>query len=189
MKIVVAITGASGAILGVRLLTALNELENIETHLVISDWGKKTIEIETDFALEDVIKKSHYYHDNKNLGASIASGSFKTDCMVIIPCSMKTLSGISHGYSNSLITRAADVMLKERRKLIIVPRETPLNTIHLENLLKLSKMGVEIAPFLPAFYNSPKSLDDVLDHFIGRVLDQLGIENKLVKRWGENQNN
>lgn len=184
MRIVLAISGASGAIYGVRLLEVLKEAE-IETHLVISDWGKKTVTLETDYTVETIMGLAAKCYDIKNMGAAISSGSFKHSGMVIAPCSMKTLAGIAHGYDDNLITRAAGVTLKEQRKMIILPRETPLTAIHLENMLKLSRLGVVTMPPVPAFYNRPKSLDEIINHTVARVLDHLGIENRLIKRWGE----
>lgn len=183
MRLVVAITGSTGAILGIRTLEALREL-GVESHLILSPWGEKTIQIETDYTVDDVKKLATVCHDYRNQAASISSGSYLTAGMVIVPCSMKTLAGIAHGLSENLIGRAADVVLKERRKLVMVPRETPLNSIHLQNMLTLSNMGVQMVPPMPAFYNHPKSLDDVINHIVARVLDQFGIENDLTRRWG-----
>jgi len=182
MKIVVGISGASGVIYGIKLLERLRELQ-IETHLVLSNWAKKTIEIETSYKVEEVIAMANYCHSNTNLGAPIASGSFQTTGMVIIPCSMKTLSAIAHGYSESLLVRAADVAIKENKKLLLVTRETPLNAVHLENMLKLARIGVTIMPPVPAFYNHPSCLDDIIDHLLSRIMDQFGINNNLTKRW------
>lgn len=182
MKIVVGITGASGAIYGIKLLQRLRE-SGIKTHLILTEWAEKTIEIETGFRVEEVRSLAHCCYDNGNLGAPVASGSFRISGMVVVPCSMKTLSGIAYGYADSLLVRAADVMMKERQKLILVPRETPLNAIHLENMLKLARLGVVVMPPVPAFYSKPLSLDDLIDHFTARILDQLGIENSLIRRW------
>lgn len=182
-RIVVAISGASGAIYGIRLLEELRSTGMVETHLIISDWAKKNIEYETDIKVEDVCALADYCYDNKNLGAKISSGSFLTSGMVIAPCSMKTLSAVACGFTENLIVRAADVALKEHRRLIMVPRETPLNAIHLENMLKLSRLGVTIAPPVPSFYQQPKTIDDLLKHFTGRILDNLGINNELSGRW------
>lgn len=186
MRIVVGISGASGAIYGIRLLEVLKKAE-VETHIVISDWGKKTIAIETDYTVERVIAMAAKCYDAKNMGAAISSGSFKHGGMVIAPCSMKTLAGIAHGYDDNLITRAAGVTLKEQRKLVLLPRETPLTAIHLENLLKLSRLGVVTMPPVPALYNRPKTLDEVISHTVARVLDHFGIEIHLTKRWGEEE--
>jgi 4-hydroxy-3-polyprenylbenzoate decarboxylase len=180
---IVGISGASGAIWGIRTLEELKK-QGIETHLIISKWGEKTIETETRYQVEDVIRIASCYHEAENLGASVASGSFPHQGMVVAPCSMKTLSGIAHGFAENLVIRAAEVTLKEQRKLILLPRETPLTAIHIENMLKLSRLGVVMMPPIPAWYNRPKSLDDVIDHTVARVLDHLGIGNKLTKRWG-----
>lgn len=182
MKIVVAITGATGAIYGVRLLELLQKT-GIETHVIISKWAAETLRIETAYSLQDVQELATKTYANDELSAAIASGSFKTNGMVIAPCSMKTLAALSHGFSENLIQRAADVTLKEGRKLILVPRETPLNAIHLENMLKLSRLGVVMMPPMPAFYTRPETLADVIDHHVGRILDQLGIEHQFIKRW------
>lgn len=183
MKIVIAISGATGAIYGVRLLEVLSSLENIEVHLVISPWGEKTIALETKYSLNQIKEIATFCHDFMNQGAAIASGSFGVNSMVIAPCSMKTVAAIAHGYADNLIVRSADVMLKERKRLILVPRETPLNEIHLENMLKLTRAGAIIAPPMPAFYNKPLSLDEIVDHHVARILDLLSIENKLTRRW------
>lgn len=182
MKMIVGITGATGAIYGIRLLEELKKI-GVETHLVLSKWAEATIKLETFYLIKDVQNMADYVYSSDNLAAIISSGSFITDGMVIAPCSMKTISAISHGYSDNLITRAADVMLKENRKLVLVARETPLNQIHLENLLRLSKMGAVILPPMPAFYNHPKSVNDIVDHTVSRVLDQFSIKNEMTKRW------
>lgn len=183
MKIVICITGATGSIYGIRLLETLNEYQDITTHLIISDVGKQNIEIETKYSLEYVYSLADYVHENSNMASNVSSGSFKYDAVVILPCSMKTLSSIANGYCENLISRVADVALKEGRKLIISPRESPLNSIHLENMLKLSKMGAAIIPPMPAFYNNPQKIDDIINHHIMKVLDRLGIENSKSKRW------
>jgi len=182
MGIIVAITGATGAIYGVRLLEFLKRLD-IETHLIVSQWAVETMRIETAYGLADLEKFATHVYDNNELGAAIASGSFQTTGMVIAPCSMKTLAAISCGLSTNLIQRAADVTVKEGRKLILVPRETPLSSIHLENMLKLSRLGVAMMPPMPAFYNKPASIDDMVDHHIGRILDRLNIEHEFIRRW------
>jgi len=182
MRLVVGITGASGAIYGKRLLEVLRN-KKIETHLVISEAAEKVIEHELEISKEDLEKLATHAYDVEDLTAPIVSGSFKTDEMVIIPCSMKTLAGISHGYSSNLILRAADVTLKEKRKLVLVPRETPLNTIHLRNMLNLAKQNVVILPAMPAFYHKPKSVDSLADYVVGKVLDILEIEHDLFERW------
>ena len=181
-RIVVSITAASGAIYGIRLLEALAR-EDVEIHLVISEWASRVIELETSYSVKDVEKLAHRNYQIDDLSAPISSGSFMVQAMVVIPCSMKTLGSVACGYADNLISRAADISIKEGRKLIIVPRETPLNAIHLENMLKLSRLGVVILPPMPAFYTEPSSLDDLINHTVGKVLDQLGIENSLYKRW------
>jgi flavin prenyltransferase len=164
-------------------LESLNSLK-LETHLVISEWGEKTIRIETNLDIAYVQKLSTRWYDNKNMAAPISSGSFKTDGMVIIPCSMKTLASIANGLDDSLISRAASVCIKENRKLVVVPRETPLSKIHLENMVKLSELGVSILPAMPGFYYHPRTIDDLLFHIVGKVLDQFNIENNMFNRWG-----
>ncbi|MEW6069112.1 MAG: UbiX family flavin prenyltransferase [Candidatus Thermoplasmatota archaeon] len=180
MRIVVGITGASGVIYGIRLLENLK----LEKHLIISENAKKLLEDETDYKLEDVKKLANYYYENSDLFAKISSGSFKFDAMVIVPCSTSTFSKIANGIADNLITRVASVCLKERRKLIIVPRETPLSTIHLQNLAKLSQENVVVLPAMPAFYHKPKRIDDLVNFVVGRILDAIGIEHEVYKRWG-----
>lgn len=187
MRIVIGISGATGAIYGIRLLEALNEA-TVETHLIISSWAEKTIKIETSYTLEEVKSLASHVYSSSNQAAIVSSGSFITDGMIIAPCSMKSLAAISHGLADNLLARAADVILKERRKLVILPRETPLNEIHLENMLRLAKMGVTILPPMPAFYNKPKNLDDIINHIVARTLDQFGIDNTLTKRWLQKKN-
>lgn len=182
MKVVVGISGGSGAIYAVSLLKALKEMD-IETHLVVSTMGEYVTEHECGIGLEELKGMATHFHDNKNFAAPIASGSFKVDSMVVLPCSMKTLAGVAHGFSDGLLTRACDVMIKEERKLILVPRETPLSSIHLENMLKLSKMGVSIVPPSPGFYNHPETIEDIVLNMTGRILDMMGIDNNLVNRW------
>lgn len=182
MRLIVGVTGGSGAIYAVALLKILQEL-NIETHLVVSKTGARVVEHECGVTLEELKNMATYYHDQDNVGASIASGSFKTDGMIIVPCSMKTVASITHGFSESLVTRAADVIIKEKRKLVLIPRETPLSPIHLENMLKLSNMGVTIMPASPEFYSHPQSISDIVSSIVGRALDQFDIEHNLLKRW------
>lgn len=182
-KIVVAISGASGSIYGIDLLKKLKDISNIETYLIMSDWAKENIKLETKYYPEEVAAMADHVDDNHNLGSEISSGSFKVDGMVIAPASMKTIAGISIGFDEDLIMRAAGVMLKEQRKLIIVPRETPLSPIHLENITKLAKLGVQIIPPIPSFYNHPQTIQDLIDHQSMKVLDSLGIENEFGKRW------
>jgi len=182
MKIIVGISGASGAIYAIRLLEELRTRE-IETHVVVSRWGEVTITEETDYTVEQVKSLATKVYREDDLAAVLSSGSFRNNGMVVVPCSMKTLSGIANGYADDLMTRAADVAIKENRKLILMVRETPLNPIHLENMLKLSRLGVTIMPPVPAFYSLPKSIDDIINHTVGRILDQLGLENQLFRRW------
>lgn len=181
-RLIVGITGATGAIFGIRLLEALQE-SGVETHLVLSKWAIQTVEHETEFGAKYVRGLASVVHDSGNMGASISSGSFLTDGMVIIPCSMRTVAAIAQGAGDHLVHRAADVVLKERRKLVLVAREMPLSDLHLENMLKLSRMGVTIMPPVPAFYNHPKTLDDMVDHIVARVLDQFGISARFARRW------
>lgn len=181
-RLIIAITGASGVVYGKRLLEVLQK-KKTETHLIVSKTAEKIIEHELEIARSDVEKLADHVYSVDDLIAPIASGSFKTDAMIIIPCSMKTLAGIAHGYAENLILRAADVMLKEKRKLILVPRETPLNVIHLRNMLELAKQSVTIVPAMPAYYHKPKNLPDVIDYVVGKVLDCLGMEHTLFKRW------
>jgi len=183
MKIVVGITGATGTIYAIRLLEVLNSMKNIDTYLVMSTWGKKNLEIETDYTIEYVKNLVTNVYDNNNLAASISSGSFKTDGMIVLPCSMKTLSSIANGYDDNLISRAANVTIKEDRKLVLCPRETPLSSIHLENMLKLSRIGVKMLPPMPAFYNKPEVLDDIINHAVMKILDQFNVEYDEGKRW------
>ncbi|ABO50987.1 3-octaprenyl-4-hydroxybenzoate carboxy-lyase [Desulforamulus reducens MI-1] len=184
MRIVVGITGATGAIYGINLLEQLKKMD-IETHLILSHWARRTIELETSYSVRQVIDLANIYYPEDHLAAAISSGSFRHQGMIIAPCSMKTLAGLAHGYAENLIVRAADVTLKEGRPLILVPRETPLNAIHLENMLKLAKCGAVILPPMPAFYHRPASIQDIVDQTVGRILDRLGVENNLVKRWTE----
>lgn len=182
MKLVIGISGATGPIYGIRLLEVLREL-GVETHLVLSPWAEKTIVIETDYKVDEVKALASVVHPAGNQAAIISSGSFRTDGMVIAPCSMKTLAAISHGYSDNLLTRAADVIIKERRKLVLLPRETPLSEIHLDNMLRLSRLGAVILPPMPAFYTKPETIDDIVMHTVSRTLDQLGLDYKGTKRW------
>ena len=181
-KIVIVFSGASGIIYGIRILEILHSIK-IQTYLIISEWAKKNIEIETDKTLEYVKSLSSVNYDNFKLDASVSSGSFLHDGMVIVPCSMKSLSSIANGYDDTLISRAASVTLKESRKLIIVPRETPLSRIHLENMIKLQEAGAIILPAMPGFYHNPSTIDEIIDHLVGKILDQLKIEHDLFKRW------
>ena len=182
-RLIVAITGASGAIYGIRLLEALRQARGVEVHLVMSTGGKLTVGLETAWSVKDVEALAHVVHGENNLAATIASGSFRTAGMIVAPCSMKTLSAIVHSYADNLVVRAADVVLKEQRRLVLMPRETPLHAGHCRLLLEAAQMGAIIAPPMPAFYNAPQTLDDAINHNIGRVLDLFGIESGLVKRW------
>lgn len=182
MRIVIAITGATGAIYGVNLLATLREL-GIERHLILSQWAEVTILKETGLTARKVGSMATVLYSRNNQGAAIASGSFRHDGMIIAPCSMKTLSAVRYGHADGLIPRAADVTLKERRRLVLLARETPLNEIHLENMLALSRMGAVIAPPMPAFYGNPQTIDDLVDHTIGRVLDLFGLEMPELRRW------
>lgn len=182
-RIIVGITGGSGAIYGIRLLQALKEME-AETHLILSDWGQKTIVMETDYTVEQVKDLATVVHSFKNQGAPISSGSFRVDGMVIAPCSMKTLAMIASGMASDLIARSADVMLKEQKKVVLLARETPLNLIHIENMKTVVQAGALIFPPVPAFYNRPQTLDDIINHTVGRVLDQFGYDPDWLKRWG-----
>jgi 4-hydroxy-3-polyprenylbenzoate decarboxylase len=182
-RFVVAITGATGAVYGVRLLEHLRAMPGVETHLVISDAATLTLHQETGLQRRDVELLSHVVHKTREIGASIASGSFTTDGMVIAPCSMKTLAAVAHGLSDNLITRAADVILKERRRLILMVRETPFNLAHLRNMTAVTEMGGIVFPPLPSFYNRPATIEEMVDHSIARVLDLLGVENGLAPRW------
>ncbi len=181
-KLIVAITGATGTIFGVRLLQMLQG-SGVETHLILSKWGARTLIHETDYTVEQVESMATRNYLLGDQGAKISSGSFTTLGMVIAPCSMRTLAAIANGLGDNLIHRAADVILKERRKLVLVVRESPFNDIHLENMLKLSRMGVVILPPVPAFYNHPQNLDDMINHVAMRTLDQFDIHLDVVNRW------
>jgi 4-hydroxy-3-polyprenylbenzoate decarboxylase len=182
MRLIVGISGATGVIYGVRLLERLREA-SVETHLVMSRWGGRTLLHETTYTREQVEALADVSYAPADMGAAISSGSFQTAGMIVAPCSAKTLAAIAHGYGDSLIHRAADVVLKERRKLVLSVREAPLSDIHLENMLKLSRMGVVILPPMPAFYHKPASLDDIVDHTVARMLDQFGIDMAGSHRW------
>jgi len=182
LRLIVAITGASGAVYGKRLLEVLKQ-KKIETHLIISTAAEKIMEHELGLSKKDLEKLANHTYDINDLTTPLMSGSFKTDGMAIIPCSMKTLAGIAHGFADNLILRAADVTLKEKRRLVVVPRETPLNVVHMRNMLTLAKLGVSVVPAMPAFYHKPKSIDDLVDFVVGRVLDCFDVEHKLFKRY------
>ena len=183
MRLIVGISGASGVIYGIRLLEVLKAHSDVETHLVISNGGKLNISLETGSSLEQVEKLASVVHSDQNLAASIASGSFHTDGMIVAPCSMKTLSGIVNSYADTLMVRAADVVLKERRRLVLVPREMPLHEGHCRLMYEAARMGAVLAPPMPAFYNDPQSVDDIVNHTVGRLLDLFGIDSGIVKRW------
>lgn len=184
-RLVVGVSGASGAPLAVELLRYLSKMPTIETHLIITPSAVQTIECETSLSLEEFNSLADVVYDNLDMGAALSSGTYRTMGMVVVPCSMKTAAGIATGYSDNLLLRAADVILKEQRKLVLVTRETPLNTIHLKNMLTLSQMGVSIVPPAVAFYNNPETVDDIIRHIVGKVLDQFGIEYTGLKRWLE----
>ena len=182
-RIVVGISGASGVIYGVRILALLSE-KAFETHLVISESGKKNIEIETDYSINQVEAMADYVYDSRDVAATLASGSFLTDGMVVAPCTIKTLSGIANSYTNNLLVRAADVTLKEKRKLVLVVRETPLHKGHLRLMTMAADMGAHILPPIPSFYHAPKTIDDIINQTIGKIFDFFHIEHDLFKRWG-----
>ncbi|MBW2118328.1 MAG: UbiX family flavin prenyltransferase [Deltaproteobacteria bacterium] len=184
-RLIIGIAGASGVIYGVRILSLLKE-KDLETHLIISDSGKKNIEIETSYKAGEVAAMADYTYDNKDVGAALASGSFLTGGMVVAPCTIKTLSGIANSYTDNLLVRAADVTLKEKRKLVLVVRETPLHKGHLRLMTMAADMGAHILPPVPSFYHQPKTIDDIINQTIGKIFDYLGIEHDLFKRWGEN---
>ena len=183
MRLIIGISGASGAIYGIRLLELLREQKGVETHLVMSTTGRMNIGIETDWKTKDVEALADVVHRNNDVGAMIASGSYRSDGMIVAPCSMKTLSAIVNSYTDNLLTRAADVMLKERKRLILVPRESPLHQGHCRLLYEAAKMGIDVAPPMPAFYNRPQSVDDIVNHTAGRILDLIGLDTGIVKRW------
>lgn len=183
MRLIIGMSGASGVIYGIRLLQVLQQESDIETHLVMSDTAKLNIAIETEWTAKEVKAMADEVHSNKDIAATIASGSFRSDGMIIAPCSIKTLSAVANCYADSLMVRAADVVLKERRRLVLVPRETPLHTGHCELLYKASQNGAILAPSMPAHYIKPQSVDDLVDHHVGRVLDLFDLDPGLVKRW------
>jgi flavin prenyltransferase len=184
-RIILAISGASGVIYGIELLKELRK-RDIEVHLVISESGKRNIAIETDYSVGDIESMADRVYDNSDLGAPLASGSFLTDGMVVAPCTIKTLSGIANSYSENLIVRAADVVLKEGRKLVLLVRETPLHKGHLQLMTTAADLGAHILPPIPSFYHHPKTIEDLIRQTIGKVFDYLVIEHNLCRRWGEN---
>ena len=182
MRLIVGISGATGPIYGVRLLEVLKE-KKIETHLIVTSTAKQILLQETSYSIKKIEELASHVHDNQNLGASISSGSFKTDGMIVIPCSLKTLSGIAHSYNENLMIRAADVALKERRRLVLVVRETPLHQGHIELMLQASRIGAILFPPVPAFYPHPKTIDDLINHTVGKILDLFEIDHRLFVRW------
>jgi 4-hydroxy-3-polyprenylbenzoate decarboxylase len=183
MRLVVGISGSSGSIYGIRLLEVLRGVPDLETHLIISEAAKQTILEETDYTIKDVEALATHVYDNRDIGAALASGSFRRGGMVIAPCSIKTVSALANCYAETLICRAGDVTLKEGRPLIVVVRETPLHAGHLRQLLALAELGAVILPPMPAFYHRPKTVDDIVNHTVGRVLDRLGIPHELTTEW------
>ena len=183
VKLIVGISGASGVIYGIRLLEFLSKNQAIETHLVITEAGELNIRYETNWKVEDIKSLANFSYDVHDLGAPLSSGSFKTDGMVIAPCSVKTMSALANSYAENLLLRAGDVTLKERRRLVLLVRETPLHLGHLRNMERLSEMGAIIMPPVPAFYHRPTTVEDIIDHTIGKILDILGIEHNLFHRW------
>lgn len=184
-KIIVGISGASGAIYGIRVLEALKAVEGVETHLVVSPSAVRTVAEETDYEIEYVRALADIVYPHADIGAAIASGSFRTDGMIVAPCSIKSLSGIVHAYTDNLLTRAADVCLKERRPVVLMVRETPLHLGHLELLAQAARCGAVVLPPIPAFYHRPQTLDDIVNHSVGKAFDQLHIPHDLFKRWKE----
>jgi len=183
MRLIIGMSGASGVIYGIRLLEVLSRVEQVETHLVLSDSAKLNIAIETDRSAKEIQVLADEVYSNRDIAARLASGSFKTDGMIVAPCAVKTLSAIANSYADSLLVRAADVVLKERRRLVLVPRETPLHTGHCELLLKASQMGAILAPPMPAHYINPMTVDELVDHHVGRILDLFDLDPGLVQRW------
>ncbi|MFO7601504.1 MAG: UbiX family flavin prenyltransferase [Candidatus Desulfacyla sp.] len=183
-RIIVGIAGASGVIYGVTLLSLLRERE-IETHLIISEAGERNIEIETTYTPAEIKAMADYSYSNRDVGATLASGSFLTDGMVVAPCTIKTLSGIANSYTDNLLVRAADVTLKEKRKLVLVVRETPLHKGHLRLMTMAADMGAHLLPPVPSFYHQPKTIEDIIHQTIGKIFDYLDIDHHLFKRWGE----
>ena len=183
MVLIVGITGASGVVYGIRLLEVLSGIRGVETHLIISEAGETNIECETDWKLEDVKALASFTYDIRDIGARLASGSFKRDGMIVAPCTVKTMSALANSYTENLLVRAGDVTLKERKKLVLLFRETPLHIGHIRNMERLTEMGAIIMPPVPAFYHRPKTTQDIIDHTIGKVLDIFGIEHNLFHRW------
>jgi flavin prenyltransferase len=182
-RIIVGMTGATGAVFGIELLRQLQQCPDLQTHLVLSRWARATIHLETGLSAGDVAGLADAVYPWDDQAAAISSGSFLVEGMVVVPCSMKTLAGIRTGYADGLIARAADVTLKERRRLVLVPRESPLSEVHLDNMLALARMGASIVPPMPAFYNQPTTIDDIVRHIVTRILDQFDIESSGAQRW------
>lgn len=187
-RIVVGVSGASGTTYALNLLQKLHDTPDVETHLVVSQWAEKNLALETDTTMAEMKSLADYTYDNHDLGATVASGSFLTAGMVVIPASMKTVSSIANAFDDTLISRAADVTIKEMRRLIIVPRETPLSLIHLESLVKLAKVGAQIIPPIPAFYNHPQTIKDLVDHQSMKIMDSFGIHSNFGHRWKGEEN-
>ncbi len=183
MRLIIGMAGASGLIYGVRMLEVLKDLKDVETHLVMSATAKMNAAIETDWDIAGIEALADVVYNVRDVAATIASGSFKTDGMVVAPCSMKTLSAITHSYADNLLVRAADVVLKEQRRLVLMPRETPLHVGHCKLMYEAAQLGAIIAPPMPALYNRPETIDDIINHSVGRVLDLFGIDPGIVKRW------
>lgn len=181
--LIVGITGASGAIYGIRLLEVLSSIQNVETHLIVSEAAEAIIKYETGRSIEDVKELASFSYDIRDMGAQISSGSFKTDGMIVAPCTVKTMSAIANSYSENLLIRVGDVTIKERRQLLLLVRETPLHIGHIRNMEKLCEMGAIIMPPVPAFYHKPQTIQDIVDHTVGKMLDMFGIEHTLFQRW------
>jgi flavin prenyltransferase len=185
LKILIGMNGASGAIYGIRILQVLSGIKDVETHLIVSAAAERTIELETEFKACDVKAMADYHYPVDDIGATLASGSFLHDGMIVAPCSMKTLAALAHSYTDNLIARAADVTLKERRRLLLLVRETPLHLGHLRNMVSVTEMGAIVMPPVPAFYHKPRAIQDIIDHAAGKALDLFGIEHNLFRRWNE----
>ena len=183
MVLIIGITGATGVIYGIRLLEVLSNIQDVETHLVISEAGEMTIKYETNRSVSDIRKLANYSYDIKDVGARISSGSFQRDGMIVAPCTVKSMSALANSYTENLIIRAGDVTLKERKKLLLVVRETPLHLGHLRNMERLTEMGAIIMPPVPAFYHRPRTTRDIIDHTIGKMLDMFGVKHDLFQRW------
>lgn len=186
MRLIIGMSGASGVIYGIRLLEVLKDLPEVETHLVMSSTAKMNVTIETNYSVKQIESLADEVHSDRNVAACISSGSFSTAGMIVAPCSMKSLSGIVHSYADNLLVRAADVVLKEGRKLVLMARETPLHVGHCKLLYEAAQMGAIIAPPMPAFYNAPQTLDDIINHSVGRVIDLFDLDAGVVKRWAGN---